>query len=306
METQNTTPTSPAPFDHDAALRRALRFVQDHLDDELRLEDLAEVAGYSPFHFHRLFRARVGEPVHGHVKRLRMERAARRLRDTHESVLDVALVSGFQSAESFARAFKEWFGATPSGFRGEQRRDVRIAAPNAVHAPGDGGADEFVPVTPPDGPPLRVETLPPRRVACVRHVGPYSECGPSFERLMAWAGPRGLLGPASEIVGIPWDDPTWTASEHLRFDAALVLPPGADATPDPGIDLADLAGGPHVATYHRGPYENVGETYDRLFGTGLAALGRTPREAPCIERYMNDPRTTPPAELFTEVRVPVS
>ncbi len=292
--------------DVDVAVRRALRFLQEHLDDELRLDDLAEVAGYSPFHFHRLFRARVGEPVHGHVKRLRMERAARRLRDTADAVLDVALASGFRSGEGFARAFKAWYGATPSAFRDEHRRDVRLDAPTGVHAPGDGGADGYAPPPPADGPPFRVVTLPPRRVACVRHVGPYDECGPAFERLMAWAGPRGLVGATSEIVGIPWDDPSWTAPERLRYDAALVL--GDDADPDvgDGIDLADLAGGPHVATYHAGPYETLGATYDRLFGHGLPSLGRTPREAPCVERYLNDPRTTKPADLFTEVRVPVA
>jgi AraC family transcriptional regulator len=75
------------------------------LDDELSLPELAGVANFSACHFHRVFRALTGEGVAEHVRRLRLERAAARLRNTSTSILEIALESGYQAHESFTRAF---------------------------------------------------------------------------------------------------------------------------------------------------------------------------------------------------------
>src|SRR6185436_20700588 len=91
--------------------------IQEHLDDPLPLEELADVAHFSPFHFHRIFRGMVGESVKEHVRRLRLERAAHRLRFTGEPVTEIALDAGYQTHESFTRAFGAMFGESPSEFR---------------------------------------------------------------------------------------------------------------------------------------------------------------------------------------------
>jgi AraC family transcriptional regulator len=80
-----------------ARILRVQRFIQEHLDEDLTLERLAEVAGYSPYHFHRIFRGQVGERTDDYVRRLRMEQAAHSLRYRERSVLDVALNSGYGS-----------------------------------------------------------------------------------------------------------------------------------------------------------------------------------------------------------------
>lgn len=94
-----------------------LAYVQAHLDDELTPGKLAEVAGFSPHHFHRIFRSVVGEAVMDHVRRLRLERAAYRLKTSEELISSVAFDAGYQAQEAFTRMFQAHFGLGPRAFR---------------------------------------------------------------------------------------------------------------------------------------------------------------------------------------------
>lgn len=92
---------------HAKSIWKALLFIQENLDEEVTLHQVAKAAHYSPYHFHRVFRAFTGESLHNYIRRLRMEKAAGRLRYSHQSVTDIALDSGYQtpsrSLEPFTR-----------------------------------------------------------------------------------------------------------------------------------------------------------------------------------------------------------
>jgi AraC family transcriptional regulator len=92
--------------DYRARLIRVFVHIQRHLDGPLALDDLAGLAGFSPFHFHRVFRGMTGESVQAHIRRLRLERAAQRLKHGGRSILEIALDAGYDSHEAFTRAFK--------------------------------------------------------------------------------------------------------------------------------------------------------------------------------------------------------
>src|SRR5437773_11110991 len=98
-------------------LLRVLVYIQQHLDETIALDDLARVAHFSPYHFHRLFRGMVGESVMEHVRRLRLERAAHRLKFTDEPVTRIAFQAGYETHEAFSRAFRGMFDQSPSQFR---------------------------------------------------------------------------------------------------------------------------------------------------------------------------------------------
>src|SRR6185436_9811401 len=150
--------------------------IQEHLDDPLPLEELADVAHFSPFHFHRIFRGMVGESVKEHVRRLRLERAAHRLRFSGDRVTDIALEARYESHEAFTRAFRDMFGESPSAFRVRRRVAAHGPAPSGVHFAAEGELAGFRRVLR-RGAPLsaRVEDLADVRVAFVRHLGAYTE-----------------------------------------------------------------------------------------------------------------------------------
>lgn len=158
---------------------RVLLHIQKHLDEPLDLDRLAGVAAFSPYHFHRIFRGMVGETVHGHVRRLRLERAASRLRHGDDPVTRVAFEAGYESHEAFTRAFRDAFGQSPSGFRSRAgEHDGRMPSPSGVHLTAGGRTPEFRPVEGEEtGMDVTICRRDPLRVAFIRHVGPYDECG---------------------------------------------------------------------------------------------------------------------------------
>lgn len=284
--------------DYTRRILAVLVHIQSHLDDDLDLESLAAVARFSPFHFHRVFRGLVGEGVREHVRRLRLERAAQRLKVGDDQVVRIALDAGYQTHESFTRAFTAMFGAPPREFRAQRRALMYPPAPSNVHYSPQSDGIALIPQGDTTVE-IQVERLPPRRVAFVRHIGPYMNAGVAWNRLLGWAGPRGLLGPRMEYFGLCYDDPDVTPPDKVRYDACLVV--GPDVRPEGDIGVQDVPGGEFAAAVHEGPYDTLGRTYAALCGHWLAASGRTLGDPPSVEMYLNDPRTTPPEQRLTKV-----
>jgi AraC family transcriptional regulator len=93
------------------------RYIHAHLQEPLDRETLAAVAGFSIPHFHRVFTAQVGESAASYVRRLRLERAARKLRMGAVDITEVAIAAGYDSHAAFSKAFKQQFGLSPREFR---------------------------------------------------------------------------------------------------------------------------------------------------------------------------------------------
>ena len=102
---------------HSDCIEDVMRYIRQHISEPLDRETLAAVAGFSVPHFHRVFTARVGESAISYVRRLRLERAGRKLRMGAVDITEVALAAGYDSHAAFSKAFKQHFGLSPSEFR---------------------------------------------------------------------------------------------------------------------------------------------------------------------------------------------
>jgi AraC family transcriptional regulator len=103
--------------DHSACIERVKLYICRHIDEPLNRDVLAAVVGFSVPHFHRIFTARVGENVASYVRRLRLERAGRKLRMGAVDITEVALAAGYDTHAAFSRAFKQQYGLSPREFR---------------------------------------------------------------------------------------------------------------------------------------------------------------------------------------------
>lgn len=155
-------------------------------------------------------------------------------------------------------------------------------------------------------PDVTIASLEPVRVAAIRHVGPYTETGQAFMRLFMWAGPRGLAGPDAKAIGLYWDDPATVPEPELRSDACVAVADDVEADPAAGVEIRTVDGGDYAVVRHQGPYTEVPAVYKHIFETWLPTSGRSLREAPCFERYLNNPLDTAPADLLTDVHVPLA
>jgi AraC family transcriptional regulator len=93
------------------------RYIRQHMDEPLDRAVLASLAGFSVPHFHRIFAAAAGTGLAGYVRRMRLERAGRKLRCGAVDITEVALAAGYETHAAFSKAFKRRYGLSPSKFR---------------------------------------------------------------------------------------------------------------------------------------------------------------------------------------------
>jgi len=257
-------------------LSAVLEHIETNLAGDLSLAVLAQRVGASAYHFHRAFHAAVGEPPNQYVRRVRLEAAATRLKLSNRSVTDIAFGVGYRSHEGFTRAFSTRFGASPQRFR--------AALP--------------VPVLPPGFSP-RIESLPRRRVAYVRYVGPYDRTAETFERLAAWAARRGLLGGA--VLARYQDDQDITVPERTRCEVALVV--GEGCAGEGNVGVREIPGGDYAVFSHAGNVLERRSFYEAAFRAWLPSIGRRPTGAPPFEVYAVTPRGVDQAS--TRIHIPL-
>jgi AraC family transcriptional regulator len=259
---------------------RTLDHIHAHLDADVNPAELARLAGFSPHHFHRVFRGMVGESVMGYVRRLRLERAALRLKHGEASVSAVAIDAGYGSHEAFTRAFRDRFGVVPSAFR-----DTDVASE----------------------PPIRLMREPERQLLAARHIGAYEGVGAAWETLIGVAGRLGWLATPPITMGLVYDDPDITEAAQCRYEAAIVVPDGQPAVvpgwAPPTMILRTLPAGTWACLVHVGGYDSIQSTYDALLGQALPRRGIELADEPTVEVTLDDPRTTPPDRLRTDIRV---
>ena len=228
--------------------------IQANLEQDLGLATLGSRANLSPAHLQRVFKAAIGETPKAYVTRLRVERAAFCLLAHESQIAEIAATCGFQNPETFIRAFRRRFGASPREYRSSQR--AAAAGWNRERRESLTGARYELSRT-------RLIDMRPVHVAFRRHVGPYEDVPESlFDELERWAARR-RLSPPRIWAGIGHDAPIATPPDKLRFDAALVVPGPFEPHGMVGCQL--LAGGPHAVTTHVGPYETLGRAYAEIF-----------------------------------------
>ena len=266
-------------------IRRVVDYLGAHLDDTLDLETLARVACLSPYHFHRVYRGLLGETVNDTVRRLRLNRAALDLLDREVSVERAARRAGYGSQAAFTRAFRAEYGEPPARYRGAWGEAER-----------DGERERTA---------YRVELMdrPTLRVAMIEHRGDYRLTNKAFERLMAIAATTGLLTPDTRTLGIYYDDPQSVPEADLRSAACITVPD--DWTPTGELEQSQVEGGRYARIVHTGAYTELEIAYTWLYRTWLPTSALEPRDLPCVEEYLNDPRQVPAKDLETAVLMPL-
>lgn len=238
--------------DYHKRLIPVVRYLEKHFNEQLNLIEVAALANFSPYHFHRTFKAIQGETLADFIRRLRLESAADDLFKSKQPVLNIALEYGFSSSQSLAKAFKQHFGVTPTAFRdcedyqafSELTRNSKIGhtlRKNGNAATASNSYTDSEPTT--WSRTMKTQQFEPSKLAYVRVTGPY---GQGYEepsgRLYQWAEMKGLTG--NSCIFIYHDNPEITPNDKCRTDICLMV---SDDTEVPnGIELKDFPGGQYA------------------------------------------------------------
>lgn len=309
-------------------INRVMDYMEAHVGDDLTLQELAHVAEFSPFHFHRIFGAMVGETLFQFLQRIRVEKAAMKLlNNPREPVTRIAMECGFSGSPAFARAFKETFGMSATQWRSgghEKYRNLRKAESKASQATGNPRKDPVTfsfyidsaarnhiwrtKVKHKNLIQVEVKDMPALEVAYMRHIGPYQGDSQLFQRLteklMMWAGPRGLLRfPETQLIAVYHDDPEITAEEKLRVSMCITVP--EDTPGDGEIGRMTVPGGKFALARFELADDEYQEAWDTVFGSWLPQSGYQPDDRLCYELYRNNPEEHPEKKCIVDICVPV-
>lgn len=292
-----------ANLDYLERVNRAIDHVTRNLSAPVTLDEVAQVACFSPYHFHRIFRSIVGETLHDFTKRVRLERALHLIAHGDGATLtEISLACGFASSSDFSRSFRKHYGVSPRAFdvevlRRERRAQFLSALPGgdplASLPPGDD-ADGFV---------ARVRTLPARRVAYLRVFRPYGNprVAQATARMKEWAQEQGLAG--GQWLGYQWDDPEIVALELCRYDIGLEIPESATLAADlsearfPPMKVAEVA--------LSGSIELELRALGWLYTTWLPRSGMVPDHQPVFEAWNGAPYAHGTEHFELRLQLPV-
>ncbi len=304
-------------------INRVIDHIERNLDRPLPLSELARVACFSPYHFHRIFGAAVGETLHRFIQRLRVERAATMLvTNPGRSITAIAIDCGFSSSATFARAFKDAFGMSATQWREhgdrtqcQEDRKIRKALDNRRKAEGVSDCyldpETNLPTWRIEMPEalnttVRVERRPEFSVAYLRHVGPYGQAD-VVPRLLAtlrsWAVGRDLFDAQTRTLLVAHDNPNVTDHDKLRLSVCLTVPPDTEAEGDVG--RMTIPGGKFAVGHFEILPQRIGEAWDVLMGEWMPGSGFQPDDRLCYEEALGDPRQHPEGKIVLDICVPV-
>lgn len=320
--------------EYTARINKALDYIDKNIGEELRLEALAKEAHFSSYHFHRIFSSIVGEPLYKYILRVRLEKAAAKLLgNPDDTIAGIATDCGFSSPATFARAFKEYFGATATEARqkgyqliSKNRKQVgKICKQDSKNNKDSELQDDYfcdavdclfknniwrleMKGEKPIETNVEVKELPAMDVVYIRHIGPYKGdnelFGQLFGRLFQWAGPRGLLNfPEAKILTLYHDDPEITDEEKLRISVCISAP--ADTKVDGEIGKMKVEGGKYAVAHFEIDASQYGDAWNMIFGEWLPQSGYQCDDRLCYELYLNDPEHHPEKKHIVDICIPV-
>jgi len=270
-------------------LGKVIDFIGKHLDEELSLESLSDIFGISKFHFHRLFTAFTGLSLHQYIRWLRLKRAAHQLIvDKDQSIINIAINSGFESHEAFSRAFKKLCGFSPSQYRQHPSWSGWEKSPYCLPKRGEINMK------------VDIKNRDKTRLAVVEHRGDPQFIAESVNKLIEWAKKQSInLKPKpGESFAIAYDDPKTTPAAEFRLDLGIKIPENLKLDGD--IIEQYLPAGRYAIALHKGSRDNIGDTVYSLYRDWLPNSNEQLGDLPCIFCYYNFEHEVAETELLTE------
>ncbi len=301
----------------------ALEFINTHLDQMIQLDDVARASHFSAYHFHRIFHALVGETVNEYVSRKRMEKAIYRLlQKSNLSITEIADVGGYSSSANFSKAFKHYFGLSPTELRHGQfnsqddferskkgklyRKYGKAFRPQDLYSQFVTKSGVFDPDKLEDMlMQVKVETLQETPIAYLTSAKGYEldSVYATWDKINHWATLQGIDENSQQRFALCHDNPTITSEDKCRYDATIVVTP--DIVIAAPYKQSIIPAGQYVVAYYKDDADKIASFITELCSQWFPDSGYEPDDFPLMFNYLNDSREDGFVEMdiYLKVRV---
>lgn len=284
-----------------AKMLRVLDHIDQHLDEELNLEAVSAVAAFSPFHFHRQFKATFGISLHRYVQLARMRRASTQLANIDEaSITEIALDAGYEAPDAFARAFRQRFQQSPSTFRKAPEWEPWLRAFAPLTTARSKVMDS---IFTPDQ--VTIREVAPTRVAVFEHHGDPETLGVTIQRFIAWRKAAGLSPRTSPTFSVWYSERRPANPADYRTHLCAGIGPEDDFEFEgKTVRTSEIPGGRCAVIRVTGDTHNLEPAAVYLYRDWLPVSGEEMRDFPiyCQRFFLDQPEQRTAAELFLPLR----
>ena len=215
--------------DYKNRINRVFEFIDKNLDSDLSLNTISEIASFSPFHFHRIFKFITGETLNKYVARRRIEKSAMDLLHSNISTTEIAHKFGFSDNSSYSRAFKKYYGISPTEFRRQNpNRLSKICQLESKNGQEYPDYDKYICIINnlknwmKMNAKIEIKEMPKMDLAYVTSIGPQN-LENAYGKLIRWATSQGLMSEQTKPVTIYHDSFKVTEHDKVRMSAGLLL-----------------------------------------------------------------------------------
>jgi AraC family transcriptional regulator len=277
-------------------LEDLLEFIQNNLNSDLNIKTLAAHSGISMFHFHRIISAYLGESLGSYINHLRLDTAARAIKNTDEPIGEIAVKIGYSDVQAFSKSFTRAYSISPSEYRTDKEciLDNKIDfsySHNEVEMHDQGS---------------KIRNIPVRQVVYIEGRGRYGgdETLAAWNDLTSFIIKNRLIAWNSEAFSIYYDDPEIIGVGQCRFDICYTIRKKIELTGV--IKYKVLDGGKYLIYRYKGPYDKLWEVYNKLYKEVISGLsGYKLSDRPVIEKYIKYSDKIKPENLVTEINIPI-
>ncbi|MBP1615171.1 MAG: transcriptional regulator [Bacteroidetes bacterium] len=299
-----------------ARINRVMDYIGRNLDKPIDLSVMADIASFSPYHFHRIFTYIVGETPNNFVLRIRLEKAGQLLQDSPKvTISEIATQCGFGNNSSFSRAFRSYFGMSAKEFREQDKaiyikdgiryskncKPISKIGKNPQQINAQLCSVEFNKLIIMDTK-VEIKQMPELNLIYCRHMGAFNKIGQAYENLFKWAIPRGLVTPETKTVTVYHDDPSITSIDKVRQDASIIVK--GDVKVEGEIGKSTVKGGKYAV----GRFEIKETEFEEAWNTmcsWFTESGYQPEDGSTYELYHNDYREHPEHRFIVDICIPV-
>jgi AraC family transcriptional regulator len=281
---------------------RVIDYLRANLHRPVKLGELASVACFSEFHFHRIFGAVSGETLNTFTNRLRLEKAARLLRYSDQRLTDIALDCGFSSSATFSRAFRSGYDTSPSQFR----KSGEIKKSKICKELFDD-QDYDLPMSAEEKRaafPVRLIDIPERQVAYIRVTNAFEgdRVLAALKTMIEWAKSQDIFSQGI-LFGMTVDDPHVTPKHLYRYEVCL-----ASSRPFAcmeGMSKLKMPAMRYAVTKVSGDIRKVATAWDYIYRNWLINSAYEPEHAPALEIFLEKENALDWSRCELELCLPV-